>query len=336
VIAEAGVNHNGSLETAVKMVDVAASAGSDAVKFQTFTAERVVASGAAKAKYQIRNTKDSGSQLEMLKKLELPASAFNELSSYCKKKNILFMSTPFDPQSADMLDGIGMKIFKIPSGELTNKPLIEHIANIRKPIILSTGMSYLEEVLAAVRWIKKAWKRDFPRGFYLGPLVLMHCISSYPAKTIELNLAVLSTLRKRTGLPVGFSDHSMGGIMSIAAAGMGASAIEKHFTLSRSLPGPDHKASLEPGELKQMISDLRAVECALGDGVRRPSTDEKETMLIARRSIVAAVPIRKGEVISRSKLDFKRPGTGISPADLDKVIGKRAKNDFSPDELIKL
>lgn len=335
IIAEAGVNHNGSLEIAKKMIDVAVKAGVDAVKFQTFKAEKVVTAKAPKAKYQIKNMERAESQLEMLKKLELSRSAHRQLISYCKKKKILFMSTPFDEESADFLNKLGMNIFKIPSGEITNKPLIQHIAKKGKPIILSTGMSYLGEVEKAIHWIQEG-KRRITRSTLVQPLTLLHCVSSYPAVFEDVNLLAMKTMRKAFGLPVGYSDHTLGIEIPIAAAALGATIIEKHFTLDRSMPGPDHKASLEPHELKSMVLAIRNIEKARGNGFKKPSLSELKNREIARKSIVAAKGIKRGEIFTGENLTLKRPGTGLSPIEWDRVMGKTAIRDFKEDELIEI
>src|SRR3989339_237504 len=249
IIAEAGVNHNGSIDTAKRLIDIAVDAGADAVKFQTFDADKVVTVTASKAKYQIENTGTDETQFEMLKRLELSIGAHKELFSYCNEKNIIFMSTPFDEGSADMLDNLGMTIFKIPSGEITNKPLIQHIAGKKKPIILSTGMSYLGEVEKAISWINEIWEKSDRKP----ELTLLHCVSNYPAEVDDSNLLAIKTLEGAFGLPVGYSDHTLGIEIPIAAVALGAKVLEKHFTLDRNMEGPDHRASIEPDELKDMV-----------------------------------------------------------------------------------
>src|SRR4030067_1235066 len=252
IIAEAGVNHNGNMDTAIKLIDMAKKAGADAIKFQTFKSERLVTRSTPKAKYQKANTGSGESQLEMLKRLELTSDNFKRLFSYCRKKNIIFMSTPFDEKSAYMLDRLGMGIFKIPSGEITNKPLIQHIAGKNKPVILSTGMSYLGEVEKAINWILEVWNKLNNRP----QLTLLHCVSNYPAAVEDVNLLAMKTMETAFGLPVGYSDHTMGIEIPLAAVAMGAKVIEKHFTLDRNMDGPDHKASLEPDKLKAMVKAI--------------------------------------------------------------------------------
>jgi N-acetylneuraminate synthase len=346
IIAEAGVNHNGSLQTAKKLLDVAVDAGADAVKFQTFNAEKVVTTTAAKAKYQIENTGTDESQLEMLKKLELPLSAHEELFSYCKEKGIVFISTPFDEESADMLDELGISIFKIPSGEITDKPLIQHIASKRKPIILSTGMSYLGEVEKAIGWIKEVnesmskWENEktlihSSTHPLIHPLTLLHCVSNYPAAVEDTNLLAMKTMERAFGLPVGYSDHTLGIEISIASVAMGAKVIEKHFTLDRDMEGPDHKTSLEPDELKAMVKAIRNIEKALGDGTKRPMESEADMRNIARKSIVSARDIKAGETITVNDILVKRPGVGIAPELIEQVINKIAKINIKKDSLLK-
>lgn len=347
IIAEAGVNHNGSLLLAKKLVDHALEAGADAVKFQTFRAENIVTRTAEKAKYQIDNMGTDESQYEMLKRLELSRNVHEKLYSYCNRKNILFLSTPFDKESADFLGDLGVSMFKIPSGEITNKPLIKNIAQKRKPIILSTGMSYLGEVERAIGWINDEWKKEprndiseftqkIPQNFLLdAPLTLLHCVSNYPAKPEETNLLAMKTMRVAFGLPVGYSDHTIGIEMAIAAVALGARVIEKHFTLDKNMDGPDHRASLEPYELKAMIEAIRNVEDAMGDGRKKPTKSEEETKKIARKSVVAAKRIRKGDFFTSNNLAIKRPGTGLSPEEMDRVIGRHAHRDYEKDEVIE-
>lgn len=331
IIAEAGVNHNGDIDTALKLVDMAKKAGADAIKFQTFKSERLVAFSTPKAKYQKANTGSNESQLEMLKRLELTNDNFKRLFSYCRKKDIIFMSTPFDEKSADMLDRLGMNIFKIPSGEITNKPLIQHIAAKNKPIILSTGMSYLNEVEKAVEWVYDIWNKS---GFNQ-QLTLFHCVSNYPAHAKDVNLCAINTLKASFGLAVGYSDHTLGIEIPIAAVAMGAKVIEKHFTLDRNMKGPDHKASLEPDELKAMVKAIRNVEKAMGNGIKRPAKSEKETRNIARRSLVAKRNIKKGSVIRPGDIIIKRPGSGIPPEFKDMIKGMKAIRYIKADSVIK-
>lgn len=331
IIAEAGVNHNGDIKIAKKLIDVAVYARADAIKFQTFKAENVVTSSTPKAKYQIKNMGTDESQFEMLKKLELPASAYKELFAYCKEKNIIFISTPFDEESADFLDGMGMGIFKIPSGEITNKPLLQHIAAKIKPIFLSTGMSYLGEVEKAVFWINEIWgELDKKPG-----LTLLHCVSNYPASEEDSNLLAMKTMEAAFGLPVGYSDHTLGVEIPIAAVVMGAKVIEKHFTLDRNMEGPDHKASLEPDELRAMINAIRKVEKALGDGIKKPAKSESVLRKVARRSLVLTRDVKSGETITVNDVTSKRPGTGIEPEFLDFIAGMKVKKDIIADSVLK-
>jgi N-acetylneuraminate synthase len=331
IIAEAGVNHNGSIELALQLVDVAKEAGADAVKFQTFNAEKLVTRNAPKARYQTDNTGDDESQYHMLKKLELSTDDLRKIMTYCREKNILFLSTPFDEESADVLDKLGMNTFKIPSGEITNKFLLQHIAAKKKPIILSTGMSYLGEVEKAISWIKEIW--DPINGDQ--ELSLLHCVSSYPAAVEDINLYAMRTMRKAFRLPVGYSDHSTGIEISIAAVALGATIIEKHFTLKRTMEGPDHRASLEPDELKTMIQAIRNVEKAMGDGIKRPAINEQNTRDVARKSLVAIRPIQCGERIELSNIHIKRPGTGIPPEFKAVIYGMIATRDIAADSVIQ-
>jgi N,N'-diacetyllegionaminate synthase len=332
IIAEAGVNHNGKADIAHKLVEIAAAAGADAVKFQTFKAEKVVTRDSVKAKYQMENTGGRESQLGMLKRLELPLSGYKELFSICRRKGLIFMSTPFDEESADFLERLGMRIFKIPSGEITNKPLIRHIAAKKKTIILSTGMSYLNEVEKAIGWIYEVWGDSRRRP----GLTLLHCVSNYPARVEDVNLKAIKTLESAFGLPVGYSDHAIGVDIAVAAVAMGASVIEKHFTLGKDIKGPDHKASLEPDELRRMVAAIRNVEKARGDGIKRPAKSEFDMRKIARRSLVAGRDIKAGEVIRRADITVKRPGTGLSPEKIADVINKIAASDISRDSLFKI
>lgn len=331
IIAEAGVNHNGDLEIATKLIDVAVEAGADAVKFQTFKAERVVAKTASKAKYQIRNTGKDTSQFEMIRKLELSDTGFERLFNYCKEKNIVFMSTPFDEDSADWLDNLGMEMFKIPSGEITNKSLIQHIAAKIKPIILSTGMSYLGEVEKAIGWINEVWDKLEKRP----QLTLLHSVSDYPAKMEDVNLNVIKTMATAFRLPVGYSDHTLGIEIPIAAVAMNAKVIEKHFTLDRNMEGPDHKASLEPDELKAMVKAIRNVEKALGDGIKRPTRNEDDIRKVSRRSLVAARDIEEDETIALEDVAIKRPGAGILPEFKELIVGMQVKRNIKADTVIK-
>lgn len=327
IIAEAGVNHNGSVETAKQLVDVAVRAGVDAVKFQTFKTESVVSRYAPKAGYQKRTTNKDETQLEMLKGLELSSDDFKQLADYARKKNIIFLSSPFDKKSADLLDEIGVPAFKVASAEITNLPLLKYIAGKGKPVILSTGMSSLGEVEEAVKVIKNEGVKD---------IVLLHCVTSYPAKVEDVNLKAIQTMKSAFELPVGFSDHTMGITIPIAAVARGVCMIEKHFTLDKNLPGPDHKASLEPSELKEMVKTIRDVEKALGDGRKKPTKDEEKIKKVTRKGIVAKVDIPKGTIITEGMLDIKRPGTGIEPKYLNLVIGKKTKENIKKDEVIAI
>lgn len=331
IIAEAGVNHNGSKDIAMKMVDVAVNARADAVKFQTFKADKVATTNADKARYQIENTGTSESQVEMLRRLELSPNDHEDLFTYCRQMNISFLSTPFDEESADMLDELGMDIFKISSGEITNKPLVQHIASKKKPIILSTGMSYLGEVEAAISWIYEIWNTMDTKP----QLSVLHCVSGYPAIVEEINLRALKTMEMAFGLPVGYSDHTMGIEIAIAAVAMGAKVIEKHFTLDRDMEGPDHKASLEPEELEAMVTAIRSVERAMGNGIKKPAKSENELKKSVRRSLVAAKEIKTGETISPGDIVIKRPGTGIPVEFKDNVVGMKSGNNISVDSVIK-
>jgi N,N'-diacetyllegionaminate synthase len=325
VIAEAGVNHNGSLDLARRLVDAAVHAGADAVKFQTFRADKLISPAAPKAAYQVETTGTGESQLEMVRKLELPPQAFRELKSCCAQRGILFLSTPFDEESADLLDELGMAAFKVPSGEITNLPLLEHLARKRKPLIVSTGMCDLEEVRTAVECLRRAGARE---------LALLHCVSSYPASAASINLRAMETLRETFAVPVGFSDHALGVDIPLAAVALGACIVEKHLTLDCQLPGPDHRASLEPGDFTAMVEGIRAVEAALGDGIKRPAPEERNTAEVARRSLVAACGIPAGTVLRAEHIAILRPGTGLPPAARPQVIGKRAARDIPAGALL--
>jgi N,N'-diacetyllegionaminate synthase len=331
IIAEAGVNHNGSLEICKKLIDVSVKAGADAVKFQTFKAGKLVTANTEKARYQIENTGAGGPQIEMLRRLELSPNTHKDLFAYCRQKNISFLSTSFDEECADMLDDLGMEIFKISSGEITNKPLIQHIASKKKPIILSTGMSYLGEVGNAISWIGEIWNTSDKKP----QLSILHCVSSYPARIEDVNLRAIKTMEMAFGLPVGYSDHTMGTEITMAAVAMGAKVIEKHFTLDRDMEGPDHKASLEPDELEAMVTAIRNVERAMGDGVKKPTKSENDIKMSVRRSLVTAKEIKAGKTISPDDIVIKRPGTGIPAEFKDKVVGMKSGSDISVDSVIK-
>lgn len=313
IIAEAGVNHNGSVQMALDLVDAAADSGADAVKFQTFRAEDLVTEDAPKAEYQKRATGEQQSQFQMLKGLELDWPAFESIAHRCRERGILFMSTPFDESSADMLERLGMGVFKIPSGELTNHPLVRHIAAKGKPVIQSTGMATLQEVEEAVAVIRSTGNTDFQ---------LLHCVSDYPADPKTVNLRAMQTMRERFQVPVGLSDHTLGTHIPVAAVAMGASCIEKHFTLDKSLPGPDHQASLDTAELARMVVQIRDVESAFGNGVKAPTEAELQTALVARRSVVAARDLPAGHRLAPGDLALRRPGTGIPPAELPMLLGR--------------
>lgn len=327
IIAEAGVNHNGSLELAKKLIDVAVDAGVDAVKFQTFKADKLVSKSAQKADYQKQTTSAGESQYDMIKKLELDEEAHRTLISYCNEKEIMFLSTPFDHDSIEMLNDFGMPIFKIPSGEITNLPYLRYIGRLGKKVILSTGMADLGEVGEALQVLVEAGtpKRD---------ITILHATTEYPCPIDEVNLRAMLTIRDHFDVEVGYSDHTQGIEVPIAAVAMGACVIEKHFTLDRNMEGPDHKASLEPQELKAMVLAIRNVSLALGDGIKRPSKSELKNKVVARKSIVAARPIQSGEVLTVDSLTVKRPGNGVSPMRWDQVVGQTALRDYEVDDLI--
>ncbi|MFA5147193.1 MAG: N-acetylneuraminate synthase [Candidatus Omnitrophota bacterium] len=324
IIAEAGVNHNGELSLAKKMVDVAADAGADAVKFQAFRADELATVNAPKAEYQKR-TAPGKSQFEMLKELELSRSDLESLFDHCKKRGIIFLTTPFDPKSALVLQEIGVSAFKISSGEITNDPLLSQVGGYGKPIILSTGMSTLKEVRAAVNTIYESGNRK---------LVLLHCTSNYPARYEDVNLKAIDTLRAEFGVPAGYSDHAEGLEAACAAAARGASVIEKHFTLDRNMPGPDHLSSIEPDELKRMVRSIRNIERSMGDGRKVMTANEAPVRMVARKSVVAEVDIPAGTVVRDDMLALKRPGTGIEPRLIGRVIGKRARRTIKRDTLL--
>lgn len=327
IIAEAGVNHNGDIETAKRLVDAAVESGADAVKFQTFQTERLVCRNAQKAAYQMETTDQEESQFDMLKKLELTPEMHEVLMKYCRDKEILFMSTPFDVESLHYLAEHEMTIIKLSSGEITNYPLLREAGRIGKKIILSTGMSDMAEVKAAVDVLQEAGADD---------ITLFHCNTQYPTPYKDVNLRAMRTMQIELGLPVGYSDHTQGIEIPIAAAALGAVMIEKHFTLDMNMEGPDHRASLEPDELKRMVEGIRKIEQALGDGKKDVSGSEKENIGIVRKSIVAARTIKKGELLSENNLTTKRPGTGINPMRWNEVIGKTADRDYETDEMIQI
>lgn len=327
IIAEAGVNHNGNLQMAKELIDVAADAGVDYIKFQTFKADKLAGVSAPQADYQSMNNNSSDSQIEMLKKLELSFEDFEFLNEYAKTRHINFLSTPFDEDSIEFLSDIGMDYMKIPSGEITNLPYLRNIARHRIPIIMSTGMSTIKEIEDAMSVLMES-------GIQKEDIILLHCNTEYPTPMNDVNLRAMNTLSDKFGVKVGYSDHTKGIEIPIAAVALGAKVIEKHFTLDRSLPGPDHKASLEPQELRQMVQYIRNVENAMGDGEKRVTESEKKNITVARKSIVASGNIKIGEVFSESNLTAKRPGTGISPMKWEVVIGKIANREYQKDELI--
>lgn len=324
IIAEAGVNHNGDLALAKKLVEAAATAGADAVKFQTFKASNLVSKIAPLAEYQKQNTAQEESQFEMLQRLELSEEAFRELKNFCFEKDILFLSTPFDVESLELLDRLEVPFFKVPSGEITNLPFLRAIAQKKKPMIVSTGMATLAEVKEAVAAIRHAGNGD---------IILLQCVSSYPADPADANLRAMLTLKDAFGLPVGFSDHTAGIEVALAAAALGAHVIEKHFTLDKNLPGPDHKASLNPEELRALVKGIRKVEAALGDGEKKPSAAECNVMEAARKSLVAACDIPEGVVLTEKMIAIKRPGNGLKPALFEQLIGRKTKKNFFEGEL---
>jgi len=327
VIAEAGVNHNGSLELARRLVEAAAEAGADAVKFQTFRAERLAAPSAPKAAYQRSSTDPGQSQLDMLRALELSSEDHVALAALCREKGLTFLSSPFDFESADFLEQLGVPAFKVASGELTNLPLLRHLAAKGRPLIVSTGMASLGEVEAALRVIERAGDPA---------VVLLHCTSCYPAEPAEANLRAMATLSLAFGRPVGYSDHTLGLAVPLAAAALGAAVIEKHFTLDRSLEGPDHRASAEPGELADLVRGVRQIEAALGHGRKEPNPAEAETARAARRSLVAAVDLKAGQTLVAEAIALLRPGTGLPPELIGFLVGRRVKRDIPAGTLLGL
>lgn len=329
IIAEAGPNHNGDIMLAKKLIDIAVAADADVVKFQTFKTNKVVTADARKADYQIANTGSNESQAAMLKKLELSPETHRELIAHCRQRDIMFMSTPFDLDSIDLLCGFGLETFKIPSGEITNLPYLRKLGALRKRLIMSTGMADMDEVKAALNVLVAS-------GTPKDDIVVLHCHTDYPTAMENVNLRAMCTIRDTLGVNVGYSDHTLGIEVPIAAVALGAMVIEKHFTLDRQMVGPDHKASLEPRELKAMVEAIRNIEKALGDGVKKRTVVEREIMAIARKSIVAERDIHAGKIFTEENITTKRPGTGISPMKWDMVIGKTAKRDFITDEAIEL
>jgi len=330
IIAEAGVNHNGSLEKAFKLVDAAVEAGVNYIKFQTFKADKLVSTTAKKAEYQIENTHNAQeTQFEMLKKLELSEDNHEKLIEYCNTRNIKFFSTAFDLDSLEYLANLGMDMVKIPSGEITNLPYLKKAATLFQQVIISTGMATLEEIRDTLNVFLNA-------GISKENITILHCNTEYPTPMKDVNLQAMLHIQKEFGTAIGYSDHTLGIEIPIAAVALGASVIEKHFTLDKNMEGPDHKASLEPNELKAMVSAIRNLELALGgSGLKNPSESEKKNIAIARKSIVAKKAISKGEILSEENITVKRPGTGISPMLWDEIIGKKAHQDYCTDDLIK-
>jgi N-acetylneuraminate synthase len=320
IIAEAGVNHNGELDLACKLIDAAHTAGADAVKFQTFRAEKLITKSAPKADYQRMTTDTDESQYEMLRRLELSAEAHQALIEYCQRAGLLFLSTPFDEESADLLDRLGVAAFKIPSGEITNLPFLEHVARKRKPVLLSTGMSDMSEVKTAVRRIRAQGNND---------IVALQCVSNYPANPADVNLRAMATMVSACDVMAGYSDHTLGNEASLAAVALGACVIEKHFTLERKLPGPDHKASLEPDELKALVRSIRIVEATLGNGMKKPAPSEENTRQVARKSLVSACDLVAGTRLKKEMIAIKRPGTGLAPALRDTLVGRTLNTDVA-------
>jgi N,N'-diacetyllegionaminate synthase len=327
IIAEAGVNHNGSVDLAKKLIDVASISGADAVKFQTFKAENLVSKNAQKADYQKQTTDASESQFDMIKKLELDVETHKELITYCQEKDIMFLSTPFDHESINLLSDLGLKIFKIPSGEITNLPYLKHIGSLGKKVVLSTGMSNLKEVGDALNILINA-------GTSKDNITVLHANTMYPTPMEDVNLNAMLIMQKELGVDIGYSDHTLGIEVDIAAVAMGASCIEKHFTLDKTMDGPDHKASLEPEELKAMVDAIRNIEKALGSSEKKPSPSETVNIDVVRKSIVAKTNINKGDILDENNLCAKRPGSGVSPMKWDEIIGTPAKENYQMDDLI--
>lgn len=327
IIAEVGVNHNGSLEIAKQLVDVAVDCGVDAVKFQTFKTSALVTKQAKQANYQTQNTGKQESQFDMLQRLELSEADHCELLTYCQQRQIEFMSTPFDLQSVQFLNGLGVQRFKIPSGEITNYPYLKMIGGFNKQIVLSTGMANIGEVESTLNLLVES-------GTPKEQITILHATTDYPTKMADVNLKAMQTLQNAFRVKVGYSDHTPGIEVATAAVAMGASMIEKHFTLDKNMEGPDHKASLEPYELKAMVSAIRNIEQAMGDGIKRPSVSEVKNMQVARKSLVAACNIKQGEVFTEQNLTVKRPGLGISPMSWNEVLGQAAQKDYQADGLI--
>ncbi len=328
IIAEAGVNHNGSLSSAIEMVKVARNCGADAVKFQTFIAEEEISKFAPKASYQKKTTNKNETQLDMVKKLELNKKDHIKILNECDKQGIEFMSSPFDIKSVELLKELKLKRFKVPSGEITNLPLLEKIGGAGKPVIISTGMSNIKEIDEAINILTE-------NGVKRKKISILHCNTEYPTPMRDVNLLAINTLSKRYNLQIGYSDHTKGIEVSIAAVALGAQIIEKHFTLDKSLPGPDHSSSLEPDELKRMVNSIRNIESSFGDGIKKPTLSEKKNIDIARKSIVAKKNIKKNEIFSENNITTKRPGNGISPMRWHYYLGKRSNRNYKKDELIQ-
>lgn len=324
IIAEAGVNHNGDINLAYKLIDAAKEAGADAVKFQTFKSERIISKKAEMADYQKKNTGKNESQIEMIKKLELSYSDFSDLKKYCDEKDIMFLSTAFDSESIDFIDNL-VPMFKVPSGEINNFPYLEKIAQKNKPIIVSTGMSNLSDIEKALKTIKNINENI--------DITVLHCTTNYPCPYNEVNLKAMNTIKNAFKVKVGYSDHTLGVEIPVAAVALGAEVIEKHFTLDKTLQGPDHKASLEPDELKDMIAKIRNIESALGDGIKKPNKSEEKIKSVARKSLVANKNIKKESILKKENFEIKRPGNGISPEFLDILIGKKLIKDIQEDEI---
>jgi len=330
IIAEAGVNHNGSIEIAKQLIDVAAESGVDYVKFQTFKAEKVISKNAVKAEYQIVNTEnESESQLDMVKKYELDKDTHIELINYCNTKSVKFLSSPFDLESIDLLADLGINLFKIPSGEITNLPYLKKIASLKKEVIISTGMCNLSDIETALEILTS-------NGASRELITVLHCNTEYPTPFEDVNLLAMNTIKEAFKVNVGYSDHTLGIEVPIAACALGACVIEKHFTLDKNMEGPDHVASLEPKELKAMVTGIRNIDLALGNGIKEPSNSERKNIAIARKSIVAAIDIKEGDVISEENITIKRPGNGISPLLWESLLGKTAGRNFAADELLEV
>jgi len=329
IIAEAGVNHNGDIELAKKLIDVAAKAGVDYVKFQTFKAESLVSKQAKQADYQIQNIGERSSQLEMLKKLELSIEDHHALKSYCKTKDIKFLSTAFDLESLDFLEKLGIDLFKVPSGEITNAPYLEKIATYNKSVVLSTGMADIQEISEAIQLLTKA-------GLKIEKITVLHCNTEYPTPMEDVNLSAMNSIKSQFRVPIGYSDHTLGIEIPIAAVALGATIIEKHFTLDRNLPGPDHKASLEPEELIEMVRSIRNIEVAMGNGTKSPSASEIKNKIPARKSIHIKTDIAAGHILQTEDLIMKRPGDGISPMKYHEIIGKKIKRSLTADHKLLL